>query len=51
MNKDEFDKYLNNIKGATNTISLLNGKYFYNHSLDLSNLLMSLEKKIFELDP
>lgn len=37
LSKDEFDKYLNELKKSNNTISLLDGKYFFNYSNDIFN--------------
>lgn len=50
MNKEEFDKYLNELKKSNNTIQLFNGKYFYNQTLDSINLAIELNKKMLELD-
>lgn len=50
LNKDDFDKYLNNLKQSSNSINLLDGKFFFNHSIDIFNMLLTLHKKIIELD-
>ena len=50
MSKEEFDKYLNELKKSNNTIQLFNGRYFYNPTLDSINLTIELNKKMFELD-
>lgn len=50
LNKSDFDKYLNDLKHASNTINLLDGKFFFNQSIDIFNMLLVLNKKILELD-
>ena len=50
LNKSDFDKYLNDLKHASNTINLLDGKFFFNQSIEIFNMLLVLNKKILELD-
>lgn len=50
LSKDEFDKYLNELKKSNNTISFFDGKYFFNYSNDIFNKLLTLNKKIIEFD-
>lgn len=50
LNKDDFDKYLDDLKRSSNSIPLLDEKFFFNQSIDISNMLITLNKKIVELD-
>lgn len=50
MNKEEFENYLNNLKHSSSSIHLLNNKYFYYLSTKTNNLIITLNKKIIELD-
>ena len=50
FNKDDFDKYLDDLKRSSNSIHLLDEKFFFNQSVDISNMLIILNKKIIELD-
>lgn len=50
MNKEEFENYINNLKHSSSSIHLLNNKYFYYLSTQTNNLIISLNKKIIELD-
>ena len=50
MNKQEFENYINNLKHSSSSIHLLNNKYFYYLSTQTNNLIISLNKKIIELD-
>lgn len=50
MNKEEFEYYINNLKHSSGSIHLLNNKYFYYLSTETNNLIISLNKKIIELD-
>ena len=50
LNKDDFDKYLDDLKRSSNSIHLLDEKFFFNQSVDISNMLITLNKKIVELD-
>lgn len=50
MNKGEFENYLNNLKHSSSSIHLLNNKYFYYLSTKTNNLIITLNKKIIELD-
>lgn len=50
MNKEEFENYLNNLKHSSSSIYLLNNKYFYYLSTKTNNLIITLNKKIIELD-
>ena len=50
LNKSDFDKCLNDLKHASNTINLLVGKFFFNQSIEIFNMLLVLNKKILELD-
>ena len=50
MGKEEFDTYLTNIKASNNVIHLLNNKFFFDQSNGITNLIINLNKKMFELD-
>lgn len=50
MNKSDFEKYLKDLKKSNNTISFLDGKYFYVQNFEDSNSILELNKKIIELD-
>ena len=50
MGKDEFKKYIDDIKKAKTTICLLNGRFFFYQTIDLSNKILELNKKINEFD-
>lgn len=50
MNKEEFENYLNNLKHSSSSIHLHNNKYFYYLSTKTNNLIITLNKKIIELD-
>lgn len=50
MGKDEFNKYINNLKESKATISFLNNNFFYYPTIDLSNKILDLNKKINEFD-
>lgn len=50
MSKEEFDRYLSDLKSASSTITLLDGKYFFAPSPDSINSVLRLNKKVFELD-
>lgn len=50
MNKEEFENYINNLKHSSSSIHLLNNKYFYYLSTKTNNLIITLNKKIIELD-
>ena len=50
MNKEEFENYINTLKHSSSSIHLLNNKYFYYLSTETNNLIISLNKKIIELD-
>ncbi len=50
MNKEDFDKYLNDLKKSNTTIHLLNDKYFYVIDNESLNLILMLNKKMNELD-
>lgn len=50
MSKEEFTKFLLEIKSAHNTIFLLDRKYFFTPSIETTNSILELNKKMFELD-
>lgn len=50
LNKTDFDKYLNDLKNSNNSIHLLEDKFFFNQTVEISNMVISLNKKIMELD-
>ena len=50
IGKKEFDLYLSNLKSSNNTIYLLNNKYFFVQSIEISNKALELNKKMIKLD-
>ena len=50
LSETDFNEYLNDLKKSSNTICLLDGKFFFNQSIDICNMLVELNKKIIELD-
>ena len=50
LNKTDFDKYLNDLKTSNNSIHLLEDKFFFNQTVEISNMVISLNKKILGLD-
>ena len=46
LNKTDFDKYLNDLKTSNNSIHLLEDKFFFNQTVEISNMVISLNKKI-----
>lgn len=49
LDKKDFNDYLNDLKNSSNTISILDGKFFYNHSLEISNKIISLHTSFIYL--
>lgn len=45
LNKTDFDKYLNDLKTSNNSIHLLEDKFFFNQTVEISNMVISLNKK------
>ena len=50
LSENDFNEYLYDLKKSSNTICLLDGKFFFNQSIDICNMLVELNKKIIELD-
>ena len=50
LNKEDFDSYLQDLKESSNSIHLLDGKFFFNQSLDVTNQVIELNTKIVRLD-
>lgn len=50
LSENDFNEYLNDLKKSSNTICLLDGKFFFNQSIDMCNMLVELNKEIIELD-
>ena len=50
LDKEQFNTYLERLKSSDNTLSIQNGKYFYSPSFDITNMILSLNKKIAEFD-
>lgn len=50
MNKNEFNLYLEDLKKSSNTIHLLNDRYFFNQSSEVLELVLELNKKMMEFD-
>jgi Fic family protein len=50
MNKDDFNNYLTSIKNNSNTIKLLNGKYFFYNTIEINNKIIKLHKDIQSFD-
>ena len=42
LNKTDFDKYLNDLKTSNNSIHLLEDKFFFNQTVEISNMVISL---------
>lgn len=49
LDKKDFNDYLNDLKNSSNTITILDGKFFYNHSLEISNKIISLHTSFIYL--
>lgn len=50
LNETDFDSYLQDLKESSNSIHLLDGKFFFNQSLDVTNQVIELNTKIVRLD-
>lgn len=50
LNEEDFDSYLQDLKESSNSIHLLDGKFFFNQSLDVTNQVIELNTKIVRLD-
>lgn len=50
MNRDDFNNYLTSIKNSSNTINLLNDKYFFYNTIELNNKIIKLHKDIQNFD-
>lgn len=50
LNEEDFDSYLQDLKESSNSIHLLDGKFFFNQSLDVTNQIIELNTKIVRLD-
>jgi len=50
LTEDDFSNYLTDLKNSSNTIFLLDRKYFFNQSLEISNMILQINKMVFELD-
>lgn len=50
MEKDIFDRYLNDLKNSKDTLFVLDKKYFYYQSIENFNLIISLNKKMGQID-
>ena len=50
LSENDFNKYLYDLRKSSNTICLLDGKFFFNQSIDMCNMLVELNKEIIELD-
>lgn len=50
LSKEDFDAYLQDLKKASNTIHLFGDKFFFNQSLEITNQVIELNKKIIRLD-
>ena len=50
LEKSIFDRYLTNLKESKDTLFVLDKKYFYCPSIEILNLIISLNKKMNEID-
>lgn len=50
LEKSIFDRYLTNLKESKDTLFVLDKKYFYSPSIEILNLIISLNKKMNEID-
>lgn len=50
LEKSIFDRYLTNLKESKDTLFVLDKKYFYSPSMETLNLIISLNKKMNEID-
>lgn len=50
LEKPIFDRYLTNLKESKDTLFVLDKKYFYSPSIEILNLIITLNKKMNEID-